>query len=341
MEVNKAEFEVLQNAIKEWEKEGKLSPIQSRELREDLSVRKSERQILAKYFFVISISCALLAFGAIFIDERLLEKLKLYFSLSNILIALVTGIIAVIWFWYVNKRKSSFNPFTYEIYMVPGALCSLCCLVYAFKDINQDPSHIAMLSCATVLLCLMGVVLRSNLLWAGGMMSLLLWFGALSTTLASHNLFLGMNYAVRYAALGFVILALSLPQSKISPLSYTWRVSYSSGLLLFLVGMWGVSIFGNYSTLDEWWKVRQSHELVYGILFGLVAIIVLLAGIKYKDTFARDTGVLFILINLYTRYFEYFWDTMNKGIFFLVLALTFGLIGRWLERSKRRKQIKT
>jgi hypothetical protein len=26
---------------------------------------------------------------------------------------------------------------------------------------------------------------------------------------------------------------------------------------------------------------------------------------------------------------------MNKGVFFLILAVTFGLLGRWLERKNR------
>ena len=58
-------------------------------------------------------------------------------------------------------------------------------------------------------------------------------------------------------------------------------------------------------------------------------------GVRYNDDIARDFAVLFLLINLYTRYFEYFWDSMNKGLFFLVLALTFGVLGRWLEKKKR------
>jgi len=47
-------------------------------------------------------------------------------------------------------------------------------------------------------------------------------------------------------------------------------------------------------------------------------------------------ALLFLLLNLYTRYFEYFWDVTNKGIFFTILALSFWLIGKKLEQYRRK-----
>jgi hypothetical protein len=343
MELNKNELEIIQHAIKEWEQDAKLSPQQANELRNSLSLKRSERQLLAKYFFIISISCALLAFGAIFLDEKLLEKLKLYFSLSNIIIAAITAIISVAWFWYVFKRRNRLSAFTYEIYMILGALCSLSSLVYTFKDVSTDSSHIALLISASLLLFLLAALLRSLALWGCGIIALTMWFGAFSGNLSRNNLFLGMNLALRYTAYGLLMLSVSFIQTYIKPLSFSQRITFGAGLLIFLLAMWGVSVFGNYNTLDEWWKVRQSHEMIYAILFAIVSGLAFYLGIKYKDDFTRDMGIAFLLINLYTRYFEYFWDTMNKGIFFLILAITFGLLGRWLEKKKRskHKEIKT
>jgi len=335
MEVNKNDWDILQNAIKEWEQDAKISPDQAHALRESISIKRSDRQLLAKYLFIISLSCALLAFGAIFIDEKLLEKLKQYFSLSNIIIAAITGLISIAWFWYAFKRKNKLNSFTYEVYMILGALCSLCCLVYIFKDINADRPHTALLMCSTIVLFVLSILLRSAALWACSIISIILWFGAFSSNHSINNLFLGMNLVVRYTAFGLLTLILSFVQAHIKSLSFTQRITFGAGLLIFLLGMWGVSVFGNFSTLDEWWKVRQTHELAYAILFGAVAVIIFYFGIRYKDAFVRDMGIAFLLINLYTRYFEYFWNTMNKGIFFLILAVTFGFLGKWLERKKR------
>ena len=338
MELNKNESEIIQNAINEWEREFVLDHETATQLRNSISLRKSERQLLARYFFIISISCALLAFGAIFIDEKLLEKLKQYFSLSNIIIAAITAIISVAWFWYISKRRQRLSSLTYEIYMILGALCSLSSLVYIFKDISAGSSYNSLLICASLLLFLLSILLRSSALWAAGIIALTLWFGAFTSYMSHNNLFLGMNLVVRFTIFGLLMMAISYIQSYIKALSFTGKLTFSSGLLIFLLSMWGVSLFGNFNTLDEWWKVRQSHEMVYAILFALAAGAVFFLGIKNKDAFSRDMGITFLLINLYTRYFEYFWDTMNKGIFFLILALTFGLLGRWLERNKRNKR---
>jgi uncharacterized membrane protein len=71
----------------------------------------------------------------------------------------------------------------------------------------------------------------------------------------------------------------------------------------------------------------------YGLLFALVAGAGLLWGIRTDDALLRDTGLVALLLNGYTRYFEFFWDGMNKGLFFLVLAVSFFIIGRWLGKG--------
>ncbi len=54
------------------------------------------------------------------------------------------------------------------------------------------------------------------------------------------------------------------------------------------------------------------------------------------STSLRDMVLLFLILNLYTRYFEYLWDVTNKGIFFAIMALSFWLIGKKLEQIRKR-----
>jgi hypothetical protein len=46
----------------------------------------------------------------------------------------------------------------------------------------------------------------------------------------------------------------------------------------------------------------------------------------------RGFGLTFLFINLYTRYFEYFWNTLHKAIFFALLAISFWFIGSRAEK---------
>lgn len=340
MEADKIEKEILERAIKQWQQEGKLSIQQATELNNSITVKKTERQQIAQYFFIIALSCTLLAFGAIFIDEKFLEKLKAYFSLSNIMIAGITAAISIFWFWYISKRRAKLNPTTFEVYMILGGLSALTSLVYVLKDFGNNNGYSAFLFVAFLLLCALSIVFRSSSLWVGAILALMGWFGVFSTAHSNHNLFLGMNYPVRFSVFGFIILGISFLQAKSKWLAFSRNITFLFGMLIFFTGMWGVSIFGNFNYLDEWEKVRQTRVIVYAVISALVSGLSLFLGIKYKNELARDFGFLFLLVNLYTRYFEYFWDAMNKGIFFLILGVTFWLVGRWIEKNKKLRLIK-
>ncbi len=334
MDADKSELELLHKAIGEWEQDGLLTQAQSAQLKASIVPKQNARQQIAQYFFFVALFCTLLAFGAIFINEKFLEKIKVYFSLNDLIIALITAGLSVLWFWYVGKKIRHLSPAAYEVYMVLGGLSALTSLIYFCKEFHIDGTYTAFLSIALPLLMLLGGMFRSKALWIGAIVAAMAWFASFSNWMSSDNLFMGMNYAVRFTVFGLVILGVSFLQEFIPPLVFTKRITYAAGLMLFFTGLWAVSIFGNYNTLVGWQAVRQIHVLAYSIVFGIAAAVSFYLGFRFKDDLARDFGVLFLLINLYTRYFEYFWDSMNKGIFFLVLAITFGLLGWLLERKR-------
>jgi len=334
MEVDKNEQAILQQALDEWEHTGKLTVEQAASLRETIVAKQSDRQQIAQYFFFIALFCTLLAFGAIFLNEKLLEKIKVYFSLSDLVIGGIAGILSVLWFWYVGKKRDRINPAAYEVYMVLGGLSVLTSLVYFCKELGIDKTYTTVLGLAFPLLIVIAQLFRSRALWIGAIITAIGWFSTYTTLRSADNLFLGMNYPMRFTAFGLVVLGAAFIQAQVKQISFAGRITYTAGLIILFTGLWGVSIFGNYNTLAGWHQVRQIHVLAYSIVFGVAAALSFYLGIRFKDEPARDLGVLFLLINLYTRYFEYFWDTMNKGIFFLVLAITFGFLGWWLERKR-------
>jgi uncharacterized membrane protein len=338
MEVDKNEQNILERAIDEWQQTGQLTPEQATALKHSLEPKRNDRQQIAQYFFFIALFCTLLAFGAIFLNEKLLEKIKLYFSWNDLAIASITAVLSALWFWYVGKKRRRLSAVTYEIYMVLGGLSVLTSLIYCCKQAGSTTTYTTFLLLSFFILGILSAILRSKALWIGAIAAIIGWFGEYSVYQSSDNLFLCMNYPLRYTALGLVILALAFVQARIKPIAFVYRITYVTGLVLLFCGLWGISIFGNYNTLVGWQQVRQIHVLAYSIIFAAASVMSFLLGIKYEDETARDFGVLFLLINLYTRYFEYFWDSMNKGIFFLILAITFGLVGRWLERNNRKRR---
>lgn len=331
---DKSEQELIITAIETWKSDGLLNEEQSARLKATVIIKKTERQQLAHYFFIIAVACSLLAFGALFLDEKLLEKLQRTFLLQNITIGIGSALLSCVCFWQAVKRRPKVSTATFEIYLIPGALTSLIALVYFCKDVGNGASYSAFLGLAAILFCSLAYTFRSAVLWIVFLLAAMGWYGAFSTAFSRDYLFLGMNYPVRFAVFGALMLALSYVQKGIRRLAAMRSLTWHTGLLILLTGLWGVSIFGNYAHLEEWQAVRQTSMLGYAIVAAVITGSVLWLGIRTDNRPARDYGILFVLLNLYTRYFEYFWDTVNKGLSFLILALSFGLLGWWLSRKK-------
>ncbi len=336
MEVDKDELQTMHRAIEEWKGGGLIDSTQAEALKSTITVRKNDVQQVAQYFFFIALFCTLLAFGAIFLSEKLLEKIKAYFSWSDLAIAGIAAILSVLWFWYIGRKRQNTGSAAYEIYMALGGLSVLTSLVYVCKYIHADATYYTtFLSLATVALFCLGAMMNSVVLWLGALGAVTCWFGAFTSAFNEHYLFLGMNYPVRYVVFGALLLCCAFAMQRIRRLAFAQSITYVIGLSVFFLALWAVSIFGNFNSIERWQRVHQLQIVIYSFFLAVAAGLSFYLGIRFRDNAARDFGVLFLLINLYTRYFEYFWDTMNKGIFFLILAVTFGLLGRWLERKSR------
>lgn len=339
MKADKKERELLHSAIDSWLSEGKLSPQQATDLKDSIEPEDNNHQV-AQYFFFISISCILLSFGAIFIDDKWLERVKNYFSLNNLFIAITFTLLSAVWFVLIYRKRSNYSKAVFEVYSTAGSLLAITALAYYCKDIGFGPKYSGFLLAVAVVLFTLSRIMQSNAMWLGGIAALMGWYGAFAEWQSSRDLFLGMNYPVRFSVFGLIIVLLSFAQKKVSSIVATHRHTYFAGLIILLTGLWGVSIFGNYNSLDAWAQVRQTQVIAYAILFATVAGAFFYYGIKYKDDATRDIALVALLLNLYSRYFEFFWNTTNKGIFFLILAISFWFIGRRIEKYKRKQHTK-
>ena len=220
MEVDNSDWKVISKAIDDWVSEGKLTTDQADDLRQSLKLKETGQQV-AKYFFLIALSCTMMAFGAIFIDEKLLERLKIYFELSNWIIAIVMAVLAVSWFWYVKKKQSQTKNIAYEVFAVLGGLASMTSLVYVCKDIGFGASYTGFLFVAMAMLICLSLFLKSRSLWIAGLVAVAAWYGGITFELGQAHSFLGMNYPARYTLLGMLLLGFWILQRRIPRLQYS------------------------------------------------------------------------------------------------------------------------
>ncbi len=333
MQPEKERKEIIDDAIEHWLAAGIISPEQAAAMRASSVAQPSQRQQLAQYFFIIAVSSALLAFGALFLDEKILEHLRRTFLLSNYTIALVAAGLAGGLFWYIASRKARISKTAYEVYLLPAALSTLVALTYLCKELGPGEAYTFYTGLCTLAFAALTFVFPSRVLWTCCLLALMGWFGAFSTVHSEGNLFLGLNYPARFTLFGLLLAGLSWLQKR-TRLAWLRAITYHFAIIICFTGLWGLSVFGNFGTLDAWNAVRQARMLPYAVITGLALGGALYYAIRQADAALRDYSILFLLVHLYTRYFEYFWGALNKGLFFLFLAVSFGLLARWLSKSR-------
>ena len=195
---------------------------------------------------------------------------------------------------------------------------------------------------ASVLYVLLGLWFPSALVWVFGLLSLGAWMGAETGYMSGYGAYwLGMNYPLRFVLFGAVLTGIGIAGQQMSrrdnAATFKNRLLTMSpqtkviGLLYLFLPLWIMSIFGNYGDMSSWHRIRQYELFHWALLFGGASIAAIWYGLKQDDGVLRGFGLTFLFINLYTRFFEYFWASTHKAIFFAALAASFWYIGRRAE----------
>lgn len=93
-------------------------------------------------------------------------------------------------------------------------------------------------------------------------------------------------------------------------------------------------IFGLlYLNLSLWFLTLFGEPLNWVLTFTAAGVAQIVVGARLRDARFTGFGIVFLAINLYTRFFEHFWDRLSLGAFFLIggaVAMAFGFAcERW------------
>jgi len=79
-----------------------------------------------------------------------------------------------------------------------------------------------------------------------------------------------------------------------------------------------------------------AEQLVWVAAFTLTALGQIVLGARLKDGMPTGFGIVFLGIDLYTRFFEHFWDSLSAGSFFLIGGLAGLALGAVFEAQARK-----
>ncbi|HEY9535820.1 MAG TPA: DUF2157 domain-containing protein [Mucilaginibacter sp.] len=336
LNIDRSESEFLNKTITHWQKEGVLSDDIAEKLRNSYEVKGFDWMRLAKYSFWIALICGGASFAFLIVNDAVINWLRHLYYTPDIVISIISAVAAACLF-YLGRRREKLYPekiFSNEAVIFTGILFTACCIAYLGKALDRHSGHYSILFLLSVFVYgFLGWRLQSRLIWLFALISLGSWFGT-ETGYQTHwtDYFLGMNYPLRFVLFGLVLIAACAVLKNRKWFAYFWEQTYVVGLLYLFMSLWLLSIFGNLGNLDVWYQIKQITLFYWGIISMCTAGAFLLYGLKSKDDISREFGITFLIIFIYTKYFEYFWDNTNKTVFFAILAASFWLIGRKAEK---------
>lgn len=340
---------IVVQTIERWRHSGVVDEQTAARLRDTITIASFDWQRTARYAFIVSIFCLVIAVGAILADGLLMKLLMRIFNAPAIVKCgfFAAGSAAIFWYGLLLRKRYPHRLYGNESVFFLGVLSLAASVFFLGVAIDAGTGHYSVLFLiASVLYTLLGLWFPSKLVWVFGLLSLGAWMGTETGYVSGHGMyFLGMNYPLRFVIFGAALTALgiagqhSFADASANAISSSFKDRLLSmspqtkviGLLNLFVALWIMSIFGNYGDISQWQKVRQYELLHWSVFFGIAAIAAVWYGLRQDDGVLRGFGLTFLFINLYTRFFEYFWGSIHKAAFFAVLAVSFWYLGSKAE----------
>ena len=229
----------------------------------------------------------------------------------------------------VLHRRDASGYFTKLAALVAFACVVLNTLLFG-QIFNITPSDRALLAWAAFALVL-AYSCDLRLLLVAGILCLVAYTSArMGTWSGSYWLSFGErpeNFLP--VALAIFAVPLVFDHARFDGFAATWRIL---GLLCFLLPVLLLSNWGESSYLR---LQADTIEGMYQVLGFAASAAAIWLGIRRRWGHVTNTGVVFFVIFLYTKFFDWWWESMPKYLFFLVLGLVAILLLSVMRRMRK------
>ncbi len=336
MKVNKRQGQFLNDTITQWQQQQLIDNQQAQKLRHSYDVISFDWKLLAVYSFWVAIACFILSVILLIADDYLIALISRIINTPASVLAFISAIIAAGLFYFGVKRRQRYPQKTVsnEAVFFFGVLITAVTSVFlSHITIALHWRESIFILLPTIIYLIVGIQLRSVLVWLFALIGIgLLVLTETSYLAQNHYLFWGMNIPSRFTIVGMFIISASVALKRHSRLLFLQESTLFMGLLYFFNALWMLTIFGNYDSLSAWSHIKQIELWGWSVTMLLVTLSAIYYGIKNNNPLIRAFGIIFLLLCLYSRYFEYFWGTLHKAVFFAILALSFWIIGSRAEK---------
>ncbi|KAI0882082.1 uncharacterized protein GGS22DRAFT_54345 [Annulohypoxylon maeteangense] len=334
-----SQAQVVQSALQQWSKVKLINPDLIPDLLTTIQIIEDDQgfpwQKFAKYAFRLAILSLIIGIFSIIFDEVLPKLIRAFLDLSIALRLVITaGVAIMVHTW--GYQRSLIKP--EELYLNESIHC-LGAFIFALgaiqlgsylecddEDENRDRLNWIILGLSSTY-NLVAVMVVSNFILSCGMVFLGLWVGCLRQ-------YLGSRYPIRFALLGVAIICAAYPMRLFQCTAELWSATRTWGLLYLFNSLWILSLIDSFLEyfIDNSYKKQESGQVLSWFLTFLSAAGLSLGhGLQFRDSTTHGFGLVYLSINLCTKFFELFWDAWYKSVFFIVLALSLAVLGRYAE----------
>ncbi|OED40270.1 hypothetical protein ACH42_17330 [Endozoicomonas sp. (ex Bugula neritina AB1)] len=331
MKVSKIEYQVTQKALQHWHQSQVIDDNQFQQMKNSLELKPFDWQLLARLAFWGGVGCLVFSFLIILSDEALLQLLARLFDTPPIVKFLFFSTAAIL-LWslgFVVRKKKPARRLSYDPIFFLGVACVGVALLFLDDVFGFGSEHeLWLFLLAAMIYLLAGWVIQSPLIWGCALLVAGVWFGLETTSYSGRDeFFAGMNFPVRYIPFGIAIYMASYAIR--SRFSSAYLLTRLIGLSYFFIALWLATFYGN----ESWMNDYDRFEFLSWELAGIaICLLTIGYGAKSNDNLLREFGIVFLLINIYSRYFDYYLDEIHAALFFMILAASLWLVGKYAER---------
>ena len=335
MNLPRKQATVVRDAIEQWARNGLLPPAQAAQLSSTIEVQAFDWRRLAKYSFWVALISIFTSVSAALSDQFLIDLLERLFNAPAAAKCLgLTALAGALYWWGIRQRaKDPTRQYRNEAIMFLGVVATAGAITQLGLAMDTGSGHYSLLILlSTLVYGVLGVLIDSNLIWTFALVSLGGWMGTETGYMSGWGAYyLGMNYPLRFVLFGGLLTGAALALETHPVVKRFYHTTLTMGLLYLFIALWILSIFGNYGDMVQWERAKQIELFHWSLLFAMIACGAIYHGLKYDNGITKGFGLTFLFINLYTRYFEFFWNSMHKAIFFAVLGISCWYIGSKAE----------
>lgn len=345
MKLPKKKAMIVLDVVRSLEVHKRISPETADLMRSNIEPIAFDWRRLARYSFVAALVCIVIAVVATFADQYVIDLLTRFWNFVRQFlrmpiifrsVVVASASVILVWLGLRQRAKNPDNVYSNEAVFTIAAM-GFACSIYLFgRSINVVDAWFVF-AASSALYFALGFIFESKLIWAYGILTVSNALGA-EVGYGWGCYCLGMEHPLRTLVLGALLFGgAELAKFAINPalvslqkrVDLLWGVTRVFGLLQIFVSLWILSLWGS----DWHYRPNDPHwDLIWwSLAFGVVAVGCVVRALFKDDAMMRGFGLTFFFIELYTKFFEYFWDGLHKAIFFAILGVSFWLVGRKAE----------